>query len=421
MVKSVEVKNFKSISELNLDLGRINIFIGENGSGKSNILEAVGFCAAASANKLDKEFLSSRGIRVSEPRLMRNAQSVENLSEDIFVAVQISTNNNLSSTFRFPHSLSNSNEEFSQWKDDSKETTKQLTGFLLDYLFKNLSEEENELALSKVIATFSFDDNFVNKVRDLKAQMIKEGMYEPDKLKIITSSVAEAISKSSTESPKSGKSSYYHYKIFAPENTFLRKFEVEEAGDPLGIRGEGLFRLLRYFQNSEDQSYLNTIKETLFALDWFKDFKVQNSLYEGDRKLQILDRFIDTDISITQQSANEGFLFILFYVSLFISKDTPQFFAIDNLDASFNPKLCKHITQTLVKLAKDNDKQALFTTHNPFILDGLDLTDDEQRLFVVYRGKKGNTIAKRITPGKIDMPLSEQWMNGFLGGLPKNF
>jgi len=186
------------------------------------------------------------------------------------------------------------------------------------------------------------------------------------------------------------------YKIYAPENTFLRKFEDEEAGDPLGIKGEGLFRLLRYFQNNENKSYIESIKEALNALDWFDGFEIPGNLYEGERKLSIIDRFLDPTISILKNSANEGFLFILFYISLFVSNDTPPFFAIDNIDASFNPKLCKHITQTLVNTAKKTGKQALFTTHNPFILDGLDLTDDDQRLFVVYRTQQGHTVAKRV-------------------------
>lgn len=42
MIKTLEIKNFKSIKDLKLDLRRINIFIGEPNTGKSNILETVG-------------------------------------------------------------------------------------------------------------------------------------------------------------------------------------------------------------------------------------------------------------------------------------------------------------------------------------------------------------------------------------------
>ena len=79
-----------------------------------------------------------------------------------------------------------------------------------------------------------------------------------------------------------------------------------------------------------------------------------------------------------------------------------------------------------MELAKKYDKQVIFTTHNPAILDGLDLHDEEQRLFVIYRNMDGHTQAKQIEPleplddGEI-VPLSEAFINGYIGGLPKNF
>jgi AAA15 family ATPase/GTPase len=42
MIKTLEVKNFKSIKDLKLNCKGINIFIGEPNTGKSNILETVG-------------------------------------------------------------------------------------------------------------------------------------------------------------------------------------------------------------------------------------------------------------------------------------------------------------------------------------------------------------------------------------------
>jgi len=42
MIKSLQIENFKSIKHLKLDCKRINIFIGEPNTGKSNILETIG-------------------------------------------------------------------------------------------------------------------------------------------------------------------------------------------------------------------------------------------------------------------------------------------------------------------------------------------------------------------------------------------
>ena len=63
MIKSVKIENYKSIQSLEVDVGRFNVIIGENGAGKSNFLEALVLFGAAEANKLDNEFLVSRGVR----------------------------------------------------------------------------------------------------------------------------------------------------------------------------------------------------------------------------------------------------------------------------------------------------------------------------------------------------------------------
>ncbi|MBK8625794.1 MAG: ATP-binding protein [Saprospiraceae bacterium] len=128
------------------------------------------------------------------------------------------------------------------------------------------------------------------------------------------------------------------------------------------------------------------------------------------------------------ENANEGILHILFYLALMISKKTPKFFAIDNIESCLNPHLARHITSEICKLAKENDKQLLITTHNPAILDGLNLHDDEIRLFEVSRNKNGHTVTRRIKvkPEHQDsegrsLKLSELWTRGYLGAISENF
>lgn len=79
MIDKIEIKNFKSIVDLKIDLGRVNIIIGANGCGKTNILEAISFASAASQDKLDNEFLFNRGIRVTPAEFMYSAfEDIEN-------------------------------------------------------------------------------------------------------------------------------------------------------------------------------------------------------------------------------------------------------------------------------------------------------------------------------------------------------
>jgi len=59
MIKTLEIKNFKSIKHQKLDCKRINVLIGEPNTGKSNILEALGiFSFGAYSNYSDfKDFV----------------------------------------------------------------------------------------------------------------------------------------------------------------------------------------------------------------------------------------------------------------------------------------------------------------------------------------------------------------------------
>ncbi len=426
MIKSVEIKNLKSITELDIELGQFNIFIGENGGGKSNILEAIAFGAAASANQLKREFLTSRGIRIPRPELMRAGFSKNNLRKEINIAfiVPQSVDYLINKVLEGENSkdvieddvykkiefkLQNENQPYSDWYDVEKnEITTELPKILLDFYTGKMDSkfEELEEKDSKTLKKFT------TVLRDIPENELHE-IYGGRGMKLM---IEEQYLKDKYEPHLSG------FTIYSPENTFLRRFEDEEKVQPLGIKGEGLFKLLKVFSDEKNKASLKKLKRYLRINDWFEDFELPKQTFEGEKIINIKDRFINNQIFIQQHNSSEGFLFLLFYLSLFISKNTPDFFAIDNIEASFNPKLCSEITEVFNDLSKKHKKQVILTTHNPYILDGLNLNDENQRLFVIRRNGEGKTIAKRVfLPKTSKIKLSEAWMSGFIGGLPKNF
>ncbi len=381
MLKEVRIQNYKSIDKLKLELGRVTILIGENGCGKSNILEAIALASAAADDKLDNEFLASRGIRVTEPQFMRSAFEKENSTKDI--GIELSGNN---AEIKFV--LQNNNQPYSKWRKRENNYYK---------------TSENPVDLEKAIRQLRQDS-----LLDHNICLYNQHLHHVSTITNFKIPIQEFI-------------------IYSPENKALRTFEKEGQIQPLGINGEGLFKLLKVLNSDENQEQLNEIKKKLQLIDWFKDFEAPPNLSNIQNSLQIKDRYLDPDLAyFDQRSSNEGFLFLLFYFALFISDITPKFFAIDNIDASLNPRLCRRLIQELVELAKKHDKQVIFTTHNPAVLDGLDLDDDEQRLFVIYRNQLGHTKAIRILkPEPLEeqepVSLSEAFLRGYIGGLPKNF
>jgi predicted ATPase len=376
MIKEIRIKNYKSINKLKLELGRVTVLIGENGCGKSNILEAIALGSAAASDKLDNEFLVSRGIRVTDSQLMRSAFEHEQLNRDIMVSF---INKN-----EFTFNLSHDNQPYSIWKHSIDYSKTHFSGYINSFLkVNNLYQEIN--------------------IREISVDMLKLLSRN-----FIQTNINDII----------------NFLIFSPENKTLRIFEEEGQIQPLGINGEGLLKFLQFLNESQPQK-IEQIKKHLKLIDWFADFEIPKS--QEERKINLKDRYLAESLDyFTQKSSNEGFLFLLFYFALFISEITPQFFAIDNIDNSLNPRLCRRLIQELVKLAKENDKQVILTTHNPAVLDGLNLDDEEQRLYVISRNQLGYTKANRVTSpkpleGQQPVRLSEAFLRGYIGGLPKNF
>lgn len=383
MIKEVRIRNYKSVVDAKLSLGRFNVMIGANGCGKSNLLEGIAMAGAASANKLDNEFFDNRGIRVTDPNLMLSA--FENNRKTIDIRVRDEQNVNNFSIYY------NRETTPAKWSDAVTEHTNEV----LDEWHKSLNNTD---VLSSIKALIGRNDDKLNFAIRIDQDNINISRLRS---KILSSFV-----------------------IFSPEESMLRKFDKESGVYPLGKNGDGLFKYLKDLcQNTKYQELLNEIIDNLYLLDWFDDMSIPENQLSNDYSIKLKDRFIEDTIEyIDQRSTNEVFLFLLFYVILFVSPDTPSFFAIDNIEKSFNPKLCTRIIRSLTALSKKYNKQVIITTHNPYALDGLDLSDDEQRLFVARRNMDGYTQIDSIKYDKDrTMLLSEVWMKGMIGGLPDNF
>lgn len=63
MIDTLEIRNFKSIKELRLPCKRFNLFIGEPGAGKSNLLEALGLLSFIDARQYDPEIALDGFVR----------------------------------------------------------------------------------------------------------------------------------------------------------------------------------------------------------------------------------------------------------------------------------------------------------------------------------------------------------------------
>lgn len=362
MIDTITIKNFKSITDATLSLGNVNVFIGANGSGKSNVLEAIAMVAAERSSRIEVKDMIQKGIRIAKPDLM------------------------ISSFYGHPAS-STINVNISE-----------IEGERIKYAVTNLTPEDIYSTWNAPYSTGTRRGN------------IEEAEEKTGKLR-------EYMSK---------------YLIYSLSINALRGLTSESFQYPLGLNGEGLDVLLNNIPKEEIMQIKESAKE---YISWIEDiffdseeiYKMQGyKLGRSKSNLYFRDKFMQKKNNLfSAENANEGALELLFYLTLFISRKTPDFFAIDNIENGLNPRLCRFLMKKICELAVKNGKQVLITTHNPAILDGLNLNDSSQRLYVVTRNDEGKTQVKRIQTkeqtGEQRMMLSEMWMKGLIGGVPYNF
>jgi predicted ATPase len=413
MISEIHIENFKSIAKLSIKPGAVTVLIGENGSGKSNILEAIGFAAAACAGKLDDEFLHTRGIRVTEHEWMLSKfvpkQNLLGMGDLVDPPISFK----ISST---------------QGADPLRiKVSRAMGARIIPGMAWHVSPEldptdvDVELDTADFLRELEAFRNALPNILNVDADVLERVARKMTAQRLATAKKRKKLPEIAAAL------SLRDYLIYAPENTALRRFEDEGAIKPLGTKGEGLLKLLSDTAAAGNGKFTSELKSLLSLLGWFDDLRLPTEEDEIRGRLRIHDRWLPSDAPLfDQRSANEGFLYLLFYFTLFLSKATPRFFAIDNIDNSLNPKLCSELMRHLAALAERTGKQVILTTHNPAILDGLNLHDEKQRLYVVRRNSEGHTVvnqvkAPRPRPDGPPVKLSTAFMSGLLGGLPDHF
>ncbi len=235
MIREFTIENFKSIESLTLPLGRVTVLIGENGAGKSNVLEAMAFFIAALQRKADHEFLFSRGVRDCRDTEVISAFSAR--SKKSFHIAAHSGKREGACNLNFELTKDGSFYEWSlsngpiSYDPNNKAWKVRLNVGELAKIEKAAKKLQME---GPANSSNSLDDSIV-------AAFLPQFAEASRKFRGILSRGLRT-----TDSP---------FVIFSPENTALRTFESEGQMRPLGVRGEGLFKLVQQFAEHQPAKF----------------------------------------------------------------------------------------------------------------------------------------------------------------------
>jgi predicted ATPase len=403
MLSAVSVAGFKSIRELELELGQVNVLVGANGSGKSNFLEALGVLGAAAAGRVDDQALLRRGVRPGVPALYKSSHKEQRLR--LFITLS-ATWQATEETATYRVGLNNPiKEPKPAWEYKSESVLRNGVQIM------GRAPRGTTLGSHRTFPTRS-DTGFA-------ALMSGQKEFEG--------------------APASLLSVLEDYAIFAPATPILRGIAPDPATRaPVGLFGGRLAEAIQTLLDPRGEKLGNLdLDELLELLDWVAGLSIvapsQQILSPSVPSARLVVRFTDAWMRpsrnlLSGYDASEGALYVLFMLVLALHPQAPRLLAIDNFDQSMHPLLARELTKVFCQeiLASENQRQVFLTTHNPLVLNGLNLWDERIRLFTVDR----RTGMTKINPVRMteellgdleadQVTLSELWVMGRLGGVPE--
>ncbi len=397
MIRSVRIQGFKSLADVRVDLGRFNVFVGPNGCGKTNLLEAIGVVGCAAAGRVDDSAFIWRGVRPGLPALFKTAFHRQKIRR--LISITVSGDDGAKYSVALDNPISNPK---SAWR-------------IANETFKS----QGRTVGSRSPAGGSVRG--AGKDLDLSSQ---RGLGPV----VSATNAGSAIEGLLLELDEFG--------IYTPFTPMLRGTAPDGSPrTPLGLSGGGLADATRQMLR-EHRHRLPELRKIYPLIEWADAFKVGTAaaaqlspaVATTRNVLRFRDRHMrDRRDWISAFDASEGALYVMFLALLVLHPESPPVVAVDNIDTALNPRLARGLLGLIQELVAGDVSlpQVLLTTHSPLCLDSLPLADEAVRLFIVDRSRSGATVVTRVQhtdalakAAERGMTLSQLWLSGALGGMP---
>lgn len=385
-IKKIQIANFKSFKKLEVDLGRLNVLIGANASGKSNFVQIFHFLRDIVNFGLNNavsmqggvEYLRNINVGTSE-----NFSVTVTISDEGFAAVGKRTKEYLIMLkpflmiYEFVLRFAERGSGFEIIKD---KLTQKCNFEKVDKTFKKRENlGEGEIILSRTNGKVNIDLHKAEGVpieeEEISPPYLAEEELPPTTLILET----PFYFKFPIEEILSNISIYdFDPKLPKKATPITGKAELEEDGSNLSIVLKNIIE-----HRDEKRKLLNLVKDILpfikdLGVEKFADksilFKLRE-IYSGKKDLPA-SSISDGTINITA-----------LIISLYFGKK--GFTIIEEPERNIHPYLISKV----IDLMKDasQKKQIVATTHNPEIVKSADL----ENILLVSRDKEGfSTISK---------------------------
>ena len=407
---SIRIQNYKSINDITLYLSDVNLLIGPNNSGKSNILSALklfsDYVYYLNENEypIGSEF--NKGFSVIEGEdasLLSICFRVVFIKEEFYYVWDI---------FLYPNTNNNRLD------------------FDIRHLFSiGRSIIPSEMEMMEKSEYLEVDGLFIGESKDL---LIKSGQ-------------SYLINKSVTIYSKSNQdftSSVLAFRVFisrefSPSSIYSIQVEKLKAPARLTANEESVLpdgsNLVSFIDSMRDTNpkIIREIEKDLFRFT--KEFEsIRLIKVTGDstteatfKKLGLADK---EDNTFWSDQLSEGVLYFLALLAIIHQPNPPHLLMLEEPEKGIHPRRIKEIIELIFQIAKDKGIRVILTTHSPYVVDefadvpeGVHIIDKVDKATQVKNLKRDFIDKEADKEDKIDYTssLGEHWAIGFLGGVPE--
>jgi predicted ATPase len=363
MIERIDIHNYKSIRDADIDLRMLNILIGPNGAGKSNFISFFDLTRHMLEQRLGSYLLEHGGIDSMLYRGRKNSDSISAL---------IDFENRNAFTFKLRPT---------QGPKAYIEYTKDF------FNNRNLSDKQYTESWNPHI----WDSNVE------ESQILNKSQWRAGYLRNFLNSFT-----------------VYHFHDTSLSSPMR---QLSRIGDNEYLRHDGsnLAAFLYRLKNKDAKAY-NLIEGTIRAIaPYFKEFKlIPNKIMEGYIGLEWEER--DTDMYLDATNFSDGTLRFIALATLLLQPDAPETIIIDEPELGLHPAAMVKLA-AMIKKASVNT-QIIIATQSVALINNFSIDD----LIVVGRNDNQSAFYRLnqedFSQWLEEYSVGELWEKNIIGGRP---
>jgi len=359
MLKKLTVRNFKAIQDMTIEFTPMTVLIGENGCGKSTVLQAIDFLRSIASRDIP-EYLREKGWAFEELKSQLNG-GLEKPIE--FVTIWDFSTNGYTETMEWIISIDHGKE----WVIKEKLTKHIDNGHVQSWRILSYRSDD-QVDVPEALGKFNIQSSSLKYVAGMSITT-----HEIDKLLFFLSD-STSIELLSPDKMRCGKKLPYAQNI--------------------GFGGEALAYCIEKMNDNERRQLDRTVSDLTGS-----HIEIQTADLGSKIELSATIKADEDTMSVDSLHLSDGFLRIIAFAAISMEKNAGMntgtkngMILLDEIENGINIYLTEKIISMLRNLVKKSGRQVIITTHSPVMLN--DFKPEE--IAFLWKGKNGSAHSKKL-------------------------